>query len=503
MDWLNYTVFGLYILGMIAIAYYSRKRTATVKDTLLGNRNTGGWMSAFAYGATYFSAVVFVGYAGGFGYKYGIAVISIGIGNALIGSLMPWLLFSRKTRRITRTLDVKTMPEYFEARYETKRLKLISAAIILIFLIPYSASVYQGLGYIFEQALGIPFAWIIVILAALTALYLFFGGYYATTLSDFFQGIIMLLGIVLMIVFVYNHDKVNGIINGIMKIEEWRAADASVGDAGNNLYTLISLVLLTSLGTWGLPQIVHKFYTVRNENAIKKATWVSTGFAVIISAGAYFVGVVAVLVVGREIPSGNRMAQLMIETLPAGVLGLILVLLLSASMSTLSGIALVSGGAGAVDIFKGFIFKKAKDKTVNLIMKLICLGVVLISAIIAAFNPTTIVNLMSFSWGVLGGCFIGPFIYGLYMKKASKAAAYTSIIGALSLTLGLYIISRTVPATAAWLAPPAIGVYSMIFSLIVTPIVSRFTAPPSQELLDKIMVKTDEKAWTQETGAAE
>lgn len=492
--WLNVLILLLYVAVLFLITYYSRKRSSNVKDFLLGSRNIGGWLSAFAFGTTYFSTVIFVGYAGDFGYMFGLGSLFIGIGNAIVGCLLAWVLLAKRSSRMTRHFNSHTMPEFFESRYKDKYLKLITAAIVIIFLIPYSASVYKGLGELFGLVFNIDLAWIIVIMAAITAIYVFVGGYFATALTDFFQGIIMLAGVAVMVFFVYNYETVNGVVEGIQKLINDNLGMLMPGASFSKWYTLIMIVLLTSLGTFGLPQMIHKFNAVKDGAAIKRATIISTVFCLIIGVGAYFIGCAARYIVPAA-EGSMRIPEMLIKALPAGVVGLILILLLSASMSTLSSITLTVGGSGAVDIYKGYIKKDAKDKSVNIVMKTLCMIVVAISALLAIFPVSTIVNLMSLSWGFLNGCFIGPYFFGLYSKRASKAGVYASVIGTIVLTTVLYTISMTVPSTAAYITPPSIGVYSMFLSLIITPLCSLFAkAPADLSCFDAIKDKNDKKA---------
>ena len=137
---------------MVAVGVYSRKRSSDVDGFVLGGRTVGPWLSAFAYGTSYFSAVVFVGYAGQFGWRYGISTTWIRIGNAVIGSLLAWVFMGRRTRVMTHHLDARTMPDYFGKRYDSKVLKLVASAIVFIFLIPYTASVYTGLSKLFRSS---------------------------------------------------------------------------------------------------------------------------------------------------------------------------------------------------------------------------------------------------------------------------------------------------------------------------------------------------------------
>lgn len=497
----------VYICMMVAVALFCRKKSGTLNDFLLSGRGLGGWMSAFAYGTTYFSSVIFVGYAGKFGWTMGLGVLWIGIGNALIGSLLAWKLLAKRTRLMTHKLGARTMPEFFEKRYNSKGLKLLSAIIIFTFLIPYSASVYQGLGYLFEKVFGIDMIWCILIMASLTALYLFFGGYFATALSDFIQGIIMIVGVVVMVVLVLNAPEVS-----------WGEGFKGFGDVGlgfiptgkggwdSPLFNLIILVLLTSFGVWGLPQSVHKFYAIKNNKSIKKAMVVSTIFCGVIGIGAYFVGATGRLFLS-EIPNGNFdliVPYLLEKVLPSAVLGLIVVLVLSASMSTLASLSLSGASSVAVDAYKGFINPKADDKKVNLLMRLLCLFFVIISVLLAVFQVEAIVTLMSLSWGVLAGCFLGPYVLGLYSKKITKVASYTSMISCLVITFSLiFIFGAISPAKGlsgfsailkgGMARAPFIGVICMAFSIIITYVVSLFTKTDAKKAAELFEVlKTSE-----------
>lgn len=506
MIW-NYVILGLYALSMIAIALYTRNRSKSVDDFLhAGKKGLNGWMTAFAYGTTYFSAVIFIGYAGNFGKQYGLASVWIGIGNAIIGSLIAWSVLAKRTKNMTSRLQAKTMPEFFEKRYDSKNLKLVSAIIIFVFLIPYSASVYNGLSSLFEIVFGIP-GWIImVILAVLTAVYLFFGGYFATALSDFIQGIIMLIGVVLMVLCFMNYENVSWDLTELVTNPEhdWFTFGSSNTGFYGNTMSLLSLVFLTSFGVWALPQTIHKYYSIRDKKGINQGMIVSTLFALIIGFGAYFVGALSGLFPQFSGVAGDKVIPEMLKlVIPSGLIGVIAVLILSASMSTLSSVSLASASVVAIDIYKGKINQKASDKKVNWTMRILCLVFILISVVLAIlneqFNIAAIAYLMGLSWGTLAGCFIGPYVLGVVSKKITKTATWCSIISSLVLTIALIfvlgyfhplcngsfgdIIKKGVSCS------PMIGTICMIFSIIITIVVSLFTKKPSQEILTEAFDK--------------
>ncbi|MBE5737798.1 MAG: sodium:solute symporter family protein [Clostridiales bacterium] len=495
-----YVILVLYVLSMVAITIYSKNRTRSVNDFLMaGKKGLNGWMSAFAYGTTYFSAVIFIGYAGKFGQSYQLAATWIGIGNAFIGSLLAWKVLAKRTKVMTHRLDTKTMPEFFEKRYESTKLKIFSAILIFVFLIPYSVSVYNGLSNLFEMVFGIPGWAIMLILAGITALYLFFGGYFATALSDFVQGIIMLIGVVLMVLFFLKSEYVNWDISTL----RWFTFSSEKTGLFGDTVSLISLIFLTSFGVWALPQTIHKYHTVRDDKAINQGMIVSTVFALIIGFGAYFTGGLSQLD-GFSQSLTNVGSDDVIPTMlkllgQPWLLGIIAVLILSASMSTLSSVSLSSASVVAIDLYKGKINKNASDKKVNTIMRVLCLIFVAISVILAILNDiyhiSAIAYLMGLSWGVLAGCFLGPYVLGLVWKRTTRTATWVSIITSLVMTVVLIIVFGY--AKLDFNGPfelaiqnginssPLIGSICMCLSIILTFIVSLCTKAPSKETIQK------------------
>ncbi len=505
---LDIIILVLYALSMVGIAIYTRNRSKSVNDFLLaGKKGLNGWMSAFAYGTTYFSAVIFIGYAGKFGQSFGLAAVWIGIANAVIGSLFAWLVLARRTKNMTVRLGAKTMPEFFEKRYGSQGLKIVSAVVIFIFLIPYSASVYNGLSSLFETVFKIPGWAVMIALAALTALYLFFGGYFATALSDFIQGIIMLIGVVLMVICFMNSPEVSWDISEL--VNDVNKTWFTFGSENTGIYgstaSLMSLILLTSFGVWALPQTIHKYYAIRDRRAISQGTIVSTLFALIIGFGAYYVGALSGLF-GEllEGVTGDYVIPTMLaKVIPMGLMGIIAVLILSASMSTLSSVSLASASVVAVDIYKGRLNKDASDKRVNIVMKALCLVFVVISVVLAILNEkfgvAAIAYMMGISWGTLAGCFMGPYVLGVIWKRVTKSAVWASIISSLVLTVSLIIFfgyhkcgfacsfGKAI-ATGVGLSP-MIGVICMVFSMVITVVVSLLTKCPSSEIISEAFDK--------------
>jgi len=497
-----YIILVAYMLVLCSVAYVSRKKSSTLDSFFMADRGLGGWMSAFSYGATYFSSVVFIGYAGKLGWGMGLGAVWIGIANAVFGSFLAWKVLGGKTRSMTRRIGATTMPQFFEKRYQSINMRLLSSIIIFVFLIPYSTSVYQGIGYLFELVFGIDFIYCIIIMAALTSLYLFSGGYFATALSDFFQGLIMFVVVFFMVFALLRAPQVGG-GQGLERLVEmghgfFPSLDAPSGKLIDSPgFNLFILVLLTSFGVWAMPQCVHKYYAVKDNAAIKKATIVSTVFAFIIGVGAYFSGSLSRLFFSA-VPAGGVdtiMPNMFMQAGFSGILlGFVMVLMLSASMSTLASLSLSGSSAVAIDFYKGYINRQAPEKKVKLILRILCIVFVILSAVLAIVQLDVIVTMMSLSWGTLAGCFLGPYIFGIYSKKASSIGAWISIIGGLVTTFSLIIVFAILDAPkgatviefikAGIGRSPLIGVVTMIQSLVIMALASKFAPMENKEHIE-------------------
>ncbi|MBC5664806.1 sodium/solute symporter [Dorea sp. NSJ-36] len=488
----------LFFAVMVAVGVYSRKHATSVDGFVLGGRSVGPWLTAFAYGTSYFSAVVFVGYAGQFGWKYGLASTWIGLGNAIIGSLLAWVVLGRRTKVMTQHLNVKTMPDFFGERYGSKALKITASAIVFIFLVPYTASVYNGLSRLFGMAFNIPYTYCVLGMAAFTAVYVILGGYMATAINDFIQGIIMLGGIIGVIGAVLSGQ--GGFIQAIRKMAEIPSdVPVTMGQPGAftsffgpDPLNLLGVVILTSLGTWGLPQMIGKFYAIKDEKAINTGTVISTLFAVVISGGCYFLGGFGRLFDNASIydEAGNvvfdSIVPYMLSTLPDILIGIVIVLVLSASMSTLASLVLTSSSTLTLDFLKDNVMKNMSEKKQVRTMQVLIVFFIVLSVAIALDPPTFIAQLMGISWGALAGAFLAPFLYGLYWKRVSKAAVWASFVAGVGITVSNMFIGYIA-------SPINAGAIAMIAGLIIVPIVSALSPKPDIGKVDQIFECYDEK----------
>lgn len=481
--------------SMIGIGIYCRKHSTNVDGFVLGGRNVGPWLTAFAYGTSYFSAVVFVGYAGQFGWKYGLASTWSGIGNAVIGSLLAWAILGRRTRVISQHLKSATMPQFFEGRFDSKALKLAASVLIFIFLIPYTASLYNGLSRLFGMAFNIDYSICVIAMAILTAIYVIVGGYMATAINDFIQGLIMLVGIIAVVAaIIINQGGLTEAVQNLSQVTDPAVSTepgAFTSLFGPDPVNLLGVVLLTSLGTWGLPQMVQKFYAIKNEKAINKGMVISTIFALVVAGGCYFLGGFGRLYADRLDIAANGYDSIiptMLSDLSPFLIAVVVVLVLSASISTLSSLVLASSSTLTLDFIKGTVVKNLSEKKQLLIMRILVAIFIVISVIIAIVqynsNVTFIAQLMGVSWGALAGAFLAPFLYGLYWKRVSAASVWVSFGFSTVVMLGNMLTKQLFPPILQ--SPINAGVFCMLAGLVIVPIVSLFTKPPKKELVEEV-----------------
>lgn len=488
---------------MIGVGLYSRKQASSVDGFVLGGRSVGPWLTAFAYGTSYFSAVVFVGYAGQFGWKYGLSSTWIGIGNALIGSLLAWLVLGRRTKLMTQHINSRTMPDFFGTRFRSIGLRVTASVIAFVFLIPYTAGVYKGISTLFEMGFGIPYEYCVVIMAVLTAVYVIMGGYKATAINDFIQGIIMLFGIVIIIFAVLNTQGGLAVALDRMSVlpsDDGQMVNGGFADIwGPDPWGLFGVVVLTSLGTWGLPQMVGKFYSITDETAIRRGTIISTVFALVVAGGCYFLGGFGRLFgTPPVLPNGrldfDSIVPGMLENLPDALIALVVLLVLSASMSTLASLVLTSSSTMTLDLI--YRDKKSEndevkdgeiDDTVSerierrkvVVMRVLIVFFIALSLMIALNPPTFIAQLMGISWGALAGAFLAPFMLGLYWEGVTKWSVWACFVWGVGITVVNMLLGNPIN-------PINCGAIAMVGGFVVVPLVSIVTPSLPREKVDAI-----------------
>ena len=505
----------IFLCVTVAVGIYSRRQAKTVDGFVLGGRSVGPWLTAFAYGTSYFSAVVFVGYAGQFGWKYGMSASWIGIGNAVIGSLLAWIILGRRTKLMTQHIQSRTMPDFFGTRYSDEGLRVAASIIAFVFLIPYTAGVYMGISKLFEMGFGVPYEYCAMVMALLTAVYVILGGYKATAINDFIQGIIMLFGITTVIFVVLNTQ--GGLVEAFHKMQAMTPNADDLSQRGADLYanfqagdfaswfgpnplSLLGVVILTSVGTWGLPQMVGKFYSITDESAIKRGTIISIIFAFIVAGGCYFLGGFGRLFVPTAFNAEkgkfvfDNIVPTMLESLPDVLIALVILLVLSASMSTLAGLVLTSSSTMTLDLIyrdkksqigeveggeiDDMVAEKIERRKV-VIMRVLIVFFIALSLMIALNPPQFIAQLMGISWGALAGAFLAPFMLGLYWKGVTRMSVWACFVWGVGLTVVNMVLGNPIN-------PIDCGAIAMLGGFVVVTVVSLVTSEMKKDTVDAI-----------------
>jgi len=261
---------------------------------------------------------------------------------------------------------------------------------------------------------------------------------------------------------------------------------------------LLGVVILTSLGTWGLPQMVQKFYAIKSEEAISKGLIISTVFAAIVAGGCYFLGGFGRLFsaqVDVAAQGFDAIIPTMLSNLSPFLISIVVVLVLSASMSTLSSLVLTSSSTLTLDFIKGVVVKDMDEKKQLLIMRALIVVFIAISVVLAILqytsNVTFIAQLMGVSWGALAGAFLAPFLYGLYWKRATPAGVWASFIFSTVVMLANVVCKGIFPAVLQ--SPINAGAFCMLAGLVLVPVVSLVTPCLPQEHLDSVFACYDKK----------
>jgi len=365
------------------------------------------------------------------------------------------------------------MPELLEARYKSPFMKIFTSAAIFIFFIPYTAAVFMGLSYLFEFTFNMPYTYVLLFMGIFTGIYLVLGGYKSMAMIDVIFGMIMTVGVIILLVSTVH--KGGGLPNIFAVLRDINPKlTAPVGPPG--FIPLVSLIMLTSIAPFAMPQLLHKFYAIKDERSGKISTYASTIVALLVACIAYFTGALTRVFLNPTTSpdafteSGKPifdalMPEMLMTVVPSALTVVILLLILAASMSTLASLVLISSTSITKDIYKGFINRNADDKKLTSLVRIGSAFFILLSMILAFLKPAVIVTILSISWGAIAAVFLGPFLWGIFNKKVNRIGAIAGSVGGLGICLILFFV------WGAKMVPQAASV-GMIASLVLVPVFS-------------------------------
>ncbi len=438
----------------MGIGIWSARRTRTASDFILGGRTIGPWVTALSFIAVYFSSVLIIG-GGAFGYMYGMSTIWIGAINVLVGCTLCWVVLGRRVREMTERLGVRTISGFFAKRYNSPAAGIYSAAVIFLFLIIYNVSVVKGMANAFEVLMDMPYWGGVLISGLVIIFYVVLGGYTAVVWTGFIQAWVMIFSLLLLLF--KTMGAVGGLSAGMQKLAAMGPGYVNTpgvwGWAG-----LISYSLVVSLGVWGMPQLLIRFYSIKDVKTFRLGTVIVTVGAAI-AVIPYMVGALGrILIPGLENP--DLAIPMVVEMVlsPWGA-AILLAGVVAAGMSTFAGVLIIVSSSLVSDIWEHGLKRQLTGEQEVFANRLVSASVGLISLAIALKPPALILVLTAFSWAVIASTTLWPLIFGLYVKSTSRVGVLVSMIAG-SLTAVLW----------TWVGKPW-GVHGFIAGLVVSLVV--------------------------------
>lgn len=395
----------------------------TAEDFIIGGRRIGPWVTALSFIAVYYSSVLIIG-GGGFGYKFGMATIWIGAINVLVGSALCWIVMGRRVRLFSERMGVSTISGFFAKRYNSPEAGIFSAAIIFLFLIIYNVSVVKGMANSFQVLMDLPY-WGGVLLSGLVIIfYVVLGGYFAVVWTGFIQAWVMIFSLLLL-----TFRTLQAVGGFEVAMERLAAMGPGYVDTPGvwGWAGLVSFCLVVSLGVWGMPQLIIRFYSVKDTKTFRLGTVIVTvGAAVALIP--YMNGAFARLLFPDL---GNP--DLAIPTLSKSVLSplgaaILLAGVVAAGMSTFAGVLIIVSSSLVRDIYRNGLGKKMTGRQEIFANRVVSAAVGLISLAIALRPPALILVLTGFAWAVIASTNLWPLLFGIYWKRASRLAAFLSMV---------------------------------------------------------------------------
>ncbi|MBU8906404.1 sodium/proline symporter PutP [Desertibacillus haloalkaliphilus] len=451
MEFATILTFIVYLVGMLVIGLLAYQLTTNLSDYVLGGRKLGGSVAALSAGASDMSSWLLLGLPGAM-YVAGMSEIWLAIGLS-IGAYLNWQFVAGRLRKYTEVAgDSITLPDFFENRFrdQSKILRVISALVILVFFAFYTSSGLVAGALLFEASFGLGYTQALWIGAAVIISYTFLGGFLAVSWTDFFQGILMFLA--LLVVPVVAISEMGGwdqTVNAVGQVDPMYL-DAF---AGTTILGIVSL-LAWGLGYFGQPHILTRFMAVKSAKEIPKARFIGMTWMVLSLFGAIFTGFIGIAYFagqGMPLGQGNEETVFIAFTqvlFNPWVAGFLLAAILSAIMSTIDSQLLVSSSALAEDFYKGIIKKEATQRELVWVGRL---GVVVIAliAIMLAYNPdNTVLGLVGYAWAGFGAAFGPVILLSLFWRRMTRNGALAGMLVG-GITVVVWDILSTPPVDAA------------------------------------------------------
>ena len=494
----------IYMAAVIIIGIaFAKKANTSSENYFLGGRTLGPWVTAMSAEASDMSGWLLMGLPG-VAYWCGIADATwTAIGLAL-GTYLNWLIVSKRLRRYSvRANNAITLPDFFSNRFREKKpiIMTISALFILIFFTVYASSCFVTCGKLFAELFDAPYIAMMIVGAIFVLIYTILGGFLAESASDFMQAIVMVIALVVIVIIgtinaggigavVENSKNIPGffelfgiaspaVVDGVQQVADGAPVWNEAGKYG--LLTVCS-TLAWGLGYFGMPQVLLRFMAIREERELKASRRIATVWVVISLAVAVFIGIMGRTLFPTEHLTASAAESIFItlstSSLPAILAGFVMAGILAATISSSDSYLLIAASAASKNIYQGILHKKATDKQVMLVTRIVLLLIAIIAMIIALDENSVIFTIVSFAWAGFGATFGPIMLFSLFWKRTTHAGAVAGMIGGGAMVfIWKLLIKPLGGAFAIYELLPA-----FIFSAVVIVIVSLLTPAPSKEI---------------------
>jgi SSS family solute:Na+ symporter len=460
MDMIFFSIFmAIFAAVFVFLGYLGYKKTKTAEDYYVAGRKMGPIVIAFSYGATFISAVALIGFSG-IASIYGLSLLWLAFLNIFIGVLIAFIFYGFRTRKMGISLKAVTLPEMLGNRFNSKKLQASSGLIIAVFMIFYTTAVFLAISSLFEVTFGIPYWACVVIFTFVVGIYLVVGGLYAVMWTHAIQGILMLVGMLILAFGVYAmlggigpaHEAAGSLTPDQLKVMGWTAVPSGFTTLTSMPETfspafmmLLTLIFGVGIGVLAQPQLIIRYLSAKDEKSLRRAIPYGGIFILLMTFIAFSIGPLCnVLMIenGLIYPgTPDKVVPLIVNQLfPAWFAVLFLFAVLSAAMSTASALFHTAGASIGRDVCEKGLMKICTERKSLLITRVATIGIVVATLLLSLYPPDVVAVLTSFFFGLMACTFLAPYTFMLYWKKTSRAGVWAGMLGGFVFTMFWYVL---------------------------------------------------------------
>ena len=493
-------VMGLYLAMMVVIGVVYSKRNESISDFYLGGRKLGPIVTAMSAEASDMSSWLLMGLPG-VAYLSGVADAGWTALGLAIGTYLNWLIVSKRLRRYSAKIDAITIPDFFSNRFHDKShaLLAISALVIIVFFVPYTASGFAACGKLFSTLFGVSYLPAMIVSAVIIVLYTSLGGFLAASTTDLIQSIVMTIALVVAVAFgVSQAGGLDAVISNAKALPGYlsmtQTYDVTTGTGSSYGALNAASMLAWGLGYFGMPHILLRFMGIKDENKLKTSRRIATVWVVISMSVAVFIGIVGYSmsvggVIDTYTTSGEsekiiiNMAMLLSENgwLAMIVAGVILAGILACTMSTADSQLLAASSSLSKNLLQDCFGVKLSERAAMVMARVTVILIAVVAVFIARDQNSSVFQIVSFAWAGFGAAFGAVMLFSLFWKRTNRYGALAGmIVGGVMVFVWKYVIAPLGGAFGIYELLPA-----FVCSAVAIVVVSLLTPAPEKEVVEE------------------